>query len=119
MSLPIWIIAENAHPLAQLIKAMQEGRKLIFHGDYYDTYLDCWNPCEYEENPDCLWHPDLYEENPCKACPRSARERFEEEQAKYPGRLELALANPLPSEIMREERLCKQSKRRSIFTRQC
>ena len=40
-------------PTAQLIKDMQEVRDFIFRSDYYDNYLDRFNPGEYGEHPVC------------------------------------------------------------------
>ena len=72
--LPEEVIGEIVHyarkigssPTAQLIKDMQEVRDFIFRSNYYDEYLDRFNPCEYVENPVCGARFDLDIDDPIK-----------------------------------------------------
>ena len=70
--LPEEVIGEIVHyarkigssPTAQLIKDMQEVRDFIFRSNYYDEYLDRFNPCEFAENPVCGARFDLDIDDP-------------------------------------------------------
>ena len=106
-------------PTAQLIKDMQEVRDFIFRSDYYDSYLDKYNPCEYVENPVCLrGMEDITDEDmdrfgidfllgPCGVCPRCMDDKFKEEADLENVRAEKHLANPKPSENKENNRWLK------------
>ena len=100
-------------PTAQLIKDMQEVRDFIFRSNYFDRYLDRYNPCEYAENPVCGAALDVEMDEvenldmpagvdwmlgACGICPKCMEDKFRAEADLEDVRAEKHLAHPKPSE---------------------
>jgi len=101
-------------PTAQLIKDMQEVRDFIFRSDYYDNYLDKYNPSEYAENPVCGMRFDLDMDalenldmrqfgadwmlGACGICPNCMADKFKEQADLEDVRAEKHQWHPKPSE---------------------
>ncbi len=123
-SILLW--SGNVHPVAKLVKDVHEARRELFRSDYYDNYLDAWNPADYFENPVCGLQPqhlhrfggeplemddEDYDEllnfwgiGPCGICPKCVNERLNHEVAMFDERLEKWIAaHPLRPSTLKND----------------